>query len=70
LRNCVFFPLPCHQLCQRRGSTLGSVPMSSFGPIVMVSGRSVLSHSVRQSKVFDGRPPPMPVLPPAPPPHE
>ncbi len=32
------------------GSLLGSVPMSSFVPMVMVSGRSVLSRRVRPSK--------------------
>jgi hypothetical protein len=37
------------------GSLPGLVPMSSLVPIVMVSGRSVLSRRVKHGKLFDER---------------
>ena len=46
-RDRAFFPVPCHQSRQCGRQLAGSVPISSFVPIVMVSGRSVLSRRVR-----------------------
>ena len=42
-----FFHCPAINRARAGGSLPGSVPMSSFVPIVMVSGRSVLSRRVR-----------------------
>ena len=42
-----FFHSPAINRASAGGSLLGSVPISSFVPIVMVSGRSVLSRSVK-----------------------
>lgn len=42
-----FFHCPAINRTNAGGSLLGSVPMSLLVPIVMVSGRSVLSHSIK-----------------------
>ena len=47
-----FFQCPTINRACAGGSLLGSVPMSSFVPIVMVSGRSVLSRSARTGWLF------------------
>lgn len=41
-----FFHCPAINRAKAGGSLLGSVPMSSFVPMAMVSGRSVLSRRV------------------------
>jgi hypothetical protein len=47
-----FFYCPSISRASAGGSLLGSVPMSSFVPIVMVSGRSVLSRSAKTGLLF------------------
>ena len=47
-----FFHSPAINRASLGGSLLGSVPRSSFVPIVMVSGRSVLSRSAKTGWLF------------------
>ena len=47
-----FFHCPAINRASAGGSLRGSVPMSSLVPIVMVSGRSVLSRSARTGWLF------------------
>ena len=51
-RDRAFFLLPCHQSCQR-GRQLAGIGHNEFvRPIVMVSGRSVLSRSARTGRLL------------------
>src|SRR3990167_3179500 len=45
-----FFHCPAINRARAGGSLLGSVPINSLVPMVMVSGRSVLSRRVRQGR--------------------
>jgi hypothetical protein len=51
-----FFHCPAINRASAGGSLLGSVPISSLGPMVMVSGRSVLSRRIATFQVSPFRP--------------